>query len=364
MKSKYKIPYTLDKHLGDAPIQFTSRDGNFKFGPEDLTLRPFFIIVFSLMAFLGIVFSSSLSPLFMEGSLWGQLLVVVGYCGLVYFALREISVPGLYGYNVVFPFFNYVTGDRNRIIKTTYEQPYLPVSQLVGMHEPDEKGRLHFNRKEDCAYLFKITGTASNNTFDVDREQTINDYGDFLRSFPENTMISFITNTGGQNVNQQLTHLLDLYDHTTDRLIQSYIGEEIKELYDYVQDNFVTLHQYMLVTAEDTSALDNAVNRIKEFVKQNGMVISSMSIPSKASNYAFFKAIYGGIQNEHTLVARLDDFNKKHPQKSNVKRASSLAPNARPANRNSSATARAKNQKNQAHKQSSRKPYRKFKVRH
>lgn len=327
MKEKYKIPYTLDKHLGDAPIRFTNN-----IGPEDLTIRPFFITVFSGMAYIGLFISGPLSNVFLEGSFLGQLLVTLGYIGLIYFSLREISLPGLYGYNAIIPFFNYITSGRHRFIRTTYEQPYLPVSHFIGMHEPDEKGYIHFNTGEDCGQLFKITGTASNNTFDIDRQQTIDEYGKFLRSFPENTVISFITNTGGQNVNQQLTHLLDLFDRTPDRLMQSYIGEEVKELYNYVQDNFVTLHQYMIVTAEDKAALNNAVNRIKEFAKQNGMVISSMSIPSRNNNYHLFQSIYGGIQNEKVLTERLNKFNKKYTAKSDLETASSLMPNQKKVN--------------------------------
>lgn len=333
MKEKYKIPYTLDKHLGDVPIKFTNREGTMSIGPEDLTIRPFLVTVFSGMAYIGLFFSSSLSSLFLEGSFLGQLLVTIGYAGLVYFSLREISVPGLYGYNVVMPFFNYVTSGRNKLIKTTHEQPYMPVSQLIGMHEPDPKGYLNFNTGTDCGQLFKITGTASNNTFDIDREQTINEFGQFLRIIPENTVVTFVTNTGGQNVNQQLTHLLDLFDRTTDRLMQSYIGEEVKELYNYVQDNFVTLHQYMIITAEDPAALENAVKRIQEFAKQSGMVISSMSIPSKKNNYSFFQSIYAGIQNEKILTERLNKFNQQYSEKSDLETAGSLTPDDRNNNK-------------------------------
>lgn len=324
-KGKYKVPYTLDKHFGEAPVQLQTKSGN-RFGPADLTLRPFLVTLFAVMIYLYAVFASPLSPYFLEGSLPGIILVSVGYAGLIYFALREIAVPGLYGYNVIVPFIDYTTSKRNKLIRFGNEQPYIPVSNLIGMHEPDDQGHLYFNTGNQVGKLFQITGTASNNTFEIDRQAAIADFSDFLRQLPETITVSFVTNTGGQNVNAQLNHLLDLFDRTSDAQIQAYITEEIKELADYVQDNFVTLHQYMLIIGDDTAAFKNGYNIIREFIDRNGYVISSLTIPSKKHNYEFFQNIYGGIQNEKVLNYRLKAFQKEHGEKSDLSRAGSLKP--------------------------------------
>lgn len=325
MKSKYHIPYTLDSKFGDAPVQMTTRSGD-SIGPEDLTIRPFLVTIFSILIYIYLIIASPFSQVFMEGSWLGRILFTLGYGGLIYFALREISVPGLYGYHVILPFINYISTRHHRDIRTGDEQLYLPVSQFVGMHEPDNYGRLHFNQDNKCGQLFKITGSASHNTFEVDRVQTINEFANFLKQLPNDATVSFATNTGGQNVNNQIYHLLELYDHTSDRLISAYIAEEVNELAYYVQDNFVTLHQYMLIIGDDPAALKNAVNRIQEFAQKSGFVISSMSKPSKKHNYSFFQSIYGGIQDDIDVQERLAKFKKDHTEKSDLEVAGSLKP--------------------------------------
>lgn len=325
LKKSYKIPYTLDKHFGDSPVQIITKNGT-RLGPSDLTARPFFMVAISVMAYVWTIFSSSWSTIFWEGSWPGRILVTLGYVGLIYFSLREISIPGQYGYNTVLPFIDYITNSKDKLIRTGNEQPYLPVSNFIGMREPDESGHLIFNDGSRMGQLFQITGSASNNTFEIDRETAVADFNDFLWQMPNDAIISFVTNTGGQNVNAQMTHLLDLFDRESDALIQSYITEEIKELYDYVQDRFITLHQYMLIIGDDPAAFKNAFNVVREFADRNGLVLSSITIPSKKHNYAFFKAIYGGVQDQVVLNNRLKKFKEEYPAKSGLRTAGSLTP--------------------------------------
>lgn len=323
MKEKYHIPYTLDKHFGDAEVN----NGKKSIGPDDLTLRPFLITMFSGLAFIYFALTETkTSQIFLEGSIWGDILITIGYAGIVYFSLREISVPGLYGYNVISPFMNYILGGRNRKIKSGLEQPYVPVSEFVGMREPDKNGQLHFNSHNTCARLFKITGTASNNSFSIDRQNTIDEFEIFLNEIPKDATISFITNTGGQNVDRQLMHLIDLADQETDSQINQYIVEEANELAHYIQNNFVTLHQYMLIIGADEAALKNAIKDVIEITRRSNLVISSMAVPSKKANYAFFKSIYGGIQIEKDVVERVAKFEADNNKKTDLEKANELVP--------------------------------------
>lgn len=333
MKKTYHIPYTLDKHFGDAEISLSQKN----IGPEDLTLRSFLVTAFSGLGFIYFATTDkTTSPIFLEGTIWGDILITIGYIGIVYFALRQISVPGLYGYNVISPFLNYILGGRNRQIKSGLEQPYKPVSEFVGMKEPDENGQLHFNTHNTCARLFKITGTASNNSFSIDRQNAIDEFDKFLNDIPTDVTISFITNTGGQNVDRQLIHLIDLADQETDSQINQYIVEEANELAHYIQNNFVTLHQYMLVIGADEASLKNAIKNIIEVTRQSNLVISSMSIPSKKANYAFFKSIYGGIQVERAVAQKVAKFEAENSAKTDLEKANELVPDEPSTSQNQS----------------------------
>ena len=63
LKKSYKIPYTLDKHFGDAPVQIITKNGT-RLGPSDLTVRPFFMVAISVVAYIWTIFSSSWSTIF------------------------------------------------------------------------------------------------------------------------------------------------------------------------------------------------------------------------------------------------------------------------------------------------------------
>lgn len=326
IKPSYKIPYTLDPKFGDVKTKLKMDDGR---GIDHaFTVRGLLVSMTAVMVYIYLVFKSHFSDFFLEGGIFGNILFALGYFGVIYFGLRAISIPGLYGYNILAPLMRYLRRMKDHEVHTESFQLYHGASVFTGMIEPDDQGYLHF-RDGSYGQLFKIIGTASNNAFGVDRKRTILSYDNFLRVLPKGATISFITNTGGQNVERQLKHLFDELDTETDQNMLNYIAEEIRELGGYVQNNFVALHQFMLIRSDDKVALKNAVNSIQQFVEQDPSTITVMQHPTPQETVKFFKPLYSGLT--HYVNKRLEEFEKKdNYKKSELETAGSLTNVSKP----------------------------------
>lgn len=296
MLEKYKIPYTIDPKFGDYKTSLKMENGQ---GIDhEFTVRGLLTCVVSASIYFYLVFNSSYSTFFSEGGLPGNILFALGYAGSIYFSLRQISIPGLYGYNSLAPLMRYLQRGHHRIIRTNSFDKYEPASKFVGMVEPDSRGRLRF-RDGSYGKLYQIVGTASNNTFSSDRARTIDDFENFLRTLPHNVTYTFITNTAGQNVDRQINHLLDELDTETDVNMQDYIAGEIREMADYVQKIFVSLHQYMIIRGDDPVALSNAIKMTRSFINQDPSVINEVKIPTPDAEAELYAQLYAGLTS-HT----------------------------------------------------------------
>ena len=319
MQEKYKIPYTIDPKFGDYKTSLKMEDG--RGIDHEFTVRGLLTCIVSASIYGYLVFNSSYSTFFSEGGLVGNILFALGYAGSIYFSLRQISIPGLYGYNSLAPLVRYLQRLHNNVIRTNSFDKYEPASKFVGMVEPDDQGRLRF-RDGSYGKLYQIVGTASNNTFSSDRQRAIEDFENFLRTLPHNTTYVFITNTAGQNVDRQINHLLDRLDTETDLNMQDYIAGEIRELADYVRKIFVSLHQYMIIKGDDPTALSNAIKMTRSFIDQEPSVISEAKIPTADAEADFYAKLYAGLTS-HTNT-RLATFQKKdHFRKSEMASAGS-----------------------------------------
>lgn len=310
-KTGYKIPYTLDPKFGDVktPLKMENGQGF----DHTFTVRSLLTSIVAIAVWVYLVFNSQYSNFFQEGSWPGVILFTLGYFGSIYFSLREISIPGLYGYNVLGPLVRYLKRLNHRDIRTESFQHYRPASAFVGMVEPDQNGHLRF-RNGDYGMLFKIIGTASYNAFSIDRDKSIVSFEDFLRTLPPSTTYCFITNTGGQNVDNQLKHLFDEYDTETDQNILDDIAEEIRRLGGYVQNNFVALHQFLIIRGDNLTALNNAVQMTRMFIDQGQPAIISMTRPTAKETTNFFKPLYSGLSeyvNKRLEAFRKDDNNRQ-----------------------------------------------------
>ena len=325
MKSRYRIPYTLDAHFGDIKTQI-KYDGK---GSDHYFSARGIITAFASVMFYGFTFwgqKSPVKPILEHGNIVGTILFTVGYFGIMYFSLREITIPQQYGFNTLEPFLRYVVNIKYRTVKTYSFSPYSNGVRFTGIEGTTDQGFIKF-KDNTYAVLYRIVGSASYNAFDIDREQTIDGFQNLLRILPTDVTYAFITNTGGQKADIQLNHLFNQMDTETDTNMIDFIAEEIRELGGYVEKDFVALHQYMIIRGDNLSALTDAVNITKTFIEQDGLALSYIERPTQADEIKIFKQIYGGLQ--YSVNKRWEAFKKKDGKKSEAQTAGSLENNAK-----------------------------------
>lgn len=328
MKSRYSIPYTLDAHFGDVKTQI-KYDG--KGSDHYFTARGIITAFGSTMLYAFTCWSnrSPIKPILEHGNLIGTAMFTLGYFGIMYFALREITIPQQYGFNTIEPFIRYIVNFNHREIKTNSFSPYGNGVRITGIKGTTDKGYLQFN---DGSYgvLYKIVGSASYNAFDVDRARTIDGFQNFLRMLPMQTTYAFITNTGGQKADIQLNHLFDELDTETDSNMIDYIAEQIRELGGYVEKEFVSLHQYMIIRGDTLAALMDAINTTEIFIEQDRLALTYMTRPSQDDEVKILKQIYGGL--EYHVNQRWAQFKKQdNDKKSEAQTAGSLEEKPKPS---------------------------------
>lgn len=297
MNRVYKIPYNLNANFLNTKQKL--KDEKTGIGiDKKFSARVLLTFVVAMMFWGWLCFNSGASKILepTNGSWIGWAIFSFGYVCFAYFSLREISVPGLYGYNVFAPLFHYLSIARNPEIPTKKFNPYANGVKITGMVEPTDTGYLRFAKDGSYGVTYRIVGTASENTFSTDREQTVNQFANLLRTLPADTTYAFVTNTGGQKVSIQLKHLLNLYDHESDALMMSYIAEDIRELSSYVQDNFFALHQYLILHSSNLHSLREAEKQLGIFMEQtNGSVITMIERPKPKDERAFYRTLYCGL---------------------------------------------------------------------
>lgn len=295
VKKLYKIPYSLNVRLEDTEIPIPDILGG---SDHIVKMRSALTVVGAIIIYVMFVRQFAWT----WSSIIGGIIWTIGYIGIVYFGLREVDIPGLYGFNALTSALNYFISKRtgDDYVDTSVDGPYKPVSNFTGIAEPTDNGYIQFSNG-DYGILFEITGTASNNTFQIDRETTIEQFSDFLRTMPFNTTVTFITTADSQNVEPEINYLHGIYNNERNPALKKLFGQQLLELMD-LQDNnsyvsFISLHPYMLVRSTDVPSLDNAWKTIRSFIEQSGYVINSIKRPSPEDEMAFFRNFYTGFND-------------------------------------------------------------------
>ena len=287
MKTQYKIPYSINVKLEDTEIPIP----DFLGGKDHIfKMRTIAVMIGGLLGW--VMLTKNLS--WTWGSWFGGTLWTLGYIGLIYFSLRELDVPGLLGFNALQNFIDLIITHTTIGDTVRTDKDYTSVAKFVGMAEPTDRGYIHF-ANGDYGILYEIIGTASNNTFAIDRQNAITDYENFLRTLPYKTTISFVTMAGSQNVSNQIKYLMNVYENEKDTYLKSLYAQQLAELIDTVAESFISLHPYMLIRSHELQDLVNADKSIRVFITQTGYAISSIKRPTAKEETEFFRSFYLGI---------------------------------------------------------------------
>lgn len=314
----YHIPFTLNVSRFDIKSQLPLE--------KEASLRTIFSAALGIIILVPII----RRPMFMDANLFGLVLFIIGYISLLYLLLKETRVPGVFGYNMLKPIFSYITRWKKRDISTASFAPYNNGRLFTGLIEPTEDNTIRFS-DGNVGALYDVIGVASNNTFDADRDNVINNFHSILRMFNEEIPHTIISSTGGQSVDRQLDMLFDEYDTETNALLLDIIAEDIRLLNDYVKNRFDTLHQFILIKTPDQTQLNTSKKLLRSIAESSDIAIQLLKPTDKIDTIDLFTKFYGGLaksqpQYNEELIEKVSNISKnkskkdtKKPKKTKIK---------------------------------------------
>lgn len=284
-KSSYKIPYGLNESYADMEISLQTKDGSVgKVLPIKVVLTyvgSFLICMYLLLnTFIGTMATIPQIVLFVL--LWAGLTVLLAS----YDRTRRMNVqliPTLLNYLPKGS--RYVYTRTNRLANDFYG--------ISGCDKIDPDGLITFN-DGTYGYWYRVVGSASILLFESDKDAIISRVDNFYRKWNVETEICFITTKESQKVYRQVAHLQRQYANlrNDDPDLRELAEERFRILRDYVGKEFKSIHQYMLIKADNKEALQVSNNVLQSEVENSNLMIKQC-VPLDAEDvYPVLQTIY------------------------------------------------------------------------
>lgn len=289
-KDVYKIPDTLDKSMGDMQISLQSADG---VGVKPMPIKIILMWVCSaILWFLCVaktfIGSGGIAAIVIFTALW------FGMTALL-LARDKTGVPQA---ALVVSMLNYLPKSMRYAI-TRNNAPAKDFYQIAGIEDIDgEKGLITFS-DGTYGYMYRVVGTGSVLLFDEDRKAILDRVDSFYRKMkPEYEMI-FITSKEAQKVCRQVAAMKRRYDNLApdDDELRALADTEYRVLKNYVGGSFRSIHQYLILKADNAEALIVAKNMLQSEVENSTMMFKQCTALFGDDIYEVLRTIYKGKES-------------------------------------------------------------------
>ncbi len=336
-KDVYKIPDTLDKSMGDMQISLQSADG---VGVKPMPIKIILMWVCSaILWFLCVaktfIGSGGIAAIVIFTALWfgmtalllardktgvPQAALVVSMLNYLpksmRYAITRNNAPakdfyqiagiedidgekglitfsdGTYGYM-------YRVVGTGSVLITRNNAPAKDFYQIAGIEDIDgEKGLITFS-DGTYGYMYRVVGTGSVLLFDEDRKAILDRVDSFYRKMkPEYEMI-FITSKEAQKVYRQVAAMKRRYDSLApdDDELRALADTEYRVLKNYVGGSFRSIHQYLILKADNAEALIVAKNMLQSEVENSTMMFKQCTALFGDDIYEVLRTIYKGKES-------------------------------------------------------------------
>lgn len=282
-KKVYKIPASIKRSFLDHEIAL--QGGGFQMPATPMKVILFWVVsVFALFWLLSSTFLKS-------ADLWILVLLVVwwfaatGFFG-AYSKAKEMKwqqLPSLAAYN----------GKANRVINTRKSADPSPFYQIAPIKSIDRTGYITWaDGTVGQAYL--VVGSASVLVFAQDKVSILDRVDSFWRKVDTASEYSFITTKEPQRVYRQLAALerrnraLEVRDPELFELME----EQFDILKDYVGGSFNSIHQYLVVKADNPEALRRAHTVVTAEAEESSLMIKQITMLDGDEAEEMLRAVY------------------------------------------------------------------------
>lgn len=282
-KSVFKIPTSLDRSFLDHEIALAG--GGWQMRPVPTKVILFWVA--SLMILFWVCTSTFVS----SADWWIIFLVVVWWAAATAFfgqysktkEMRFMSLPALV---------EYTPRHARRVITRRGSDP-APFSSVTGIKNVDETGYIEW-LDGTVGQVYLVVGSASILVFEEDKQAILNRVDAFWRKIDTDVDYIWITTKEPQRVYRQLGNLellnqgLDVRDPELFELLD----ERYSVLKDYVGGQFTSIHQYLVLKADNLETLRRAHTLVKAEVEGSSLMIKQASMLGSDDLYDMLRTIY------------------------------------------------------------------------
>lgn len=289
-KKIYKIPDSIDKSMGDMEIALQNADG---IGVRPTPIKIILIYILSgLVGFLFIMKSfisdGGLFSMITFGILWGAMTVL----------LLKQDNTGLPQASLVITMLNYLPRNMRRIITRTSAKAN-DFYALTGISGIDgDKGLITF-ADGSYGYMYRVVGSASLLLFEDDRDAILDRVDNFYRKMKTDYEMIFITTRESQKIYKQVASLKYRYDNleVDDPDLKAVADMEYRYLRDRVGGTYRSIHQYLIIKADNEEALLVGKNLLQSEVENSFMMFKQCTALFEDDIYDLFRTVYRGRES-------------------------------------------------------------------
>lgn len=249
VKSSYKIPASLDANHLDMEITIQNKEG---LGFKPLPMRT----IFTWIAGIFILFYTlgDSSPIASAGT-GMEILFAVVWLAFVY-VMTNVDKAHQMQIELVPALLAYLSAS-NRTVLTRKINNAAPFYGIVGIDEIDEDSGVVKYSDGTVGYWYAVVGSASILLFPEDKEAILLKVDDFYKKLQTDCEVIFVTAKEAQKVVRQQAHLIAQYKAMaySDADIDLLVKEQYNVLTKFVGKEFKSIHQYMILKADDREAL-------------------------------------------------------------------------------------------------------------
>lgn len=264
-KKFYKIPTALDKTALDMEITLQNREG---VGLKPMTLRVIGCYVISTFLLIFMLLKS-----FMASAGLLNIPFVIVWAWMTYLLVGNTKTGDL-AFTKFIAGLTYF-GRKNRYCITRKQRSAYPFYYLLGIRDINaETGLVEFL---DGTYgsFYRVVGSASALLFEDDKNMILDRVDNFYRKMGFDIEIIEITTKESQKIYHQAAYLKNQYDNLIIRdpeLLQLQ-EEKFQILKHHVGEQYRSLHQYMILKADNAESLRVGVNLLLSEVESSSLMI-------------------------------------------------------------------------------------------
>lgn len=284
MKESYRIPADLDSNYGDMEIALQTKDG---MGLKPLPIK----VILSYIGSLVVLFWLCTHSFIGNGSLFQIILFCLLWLGLT-FVLTSYDTTRRMKVQMIPTLLDYIPkANRNVIVRKN--RPANDFLNIVKVKKINENGLIEYG-DDTYAYLYRITGSASILLFEDDKEAIVSRVDSFFRKIGTNCDVNFITVKEPQQVYRQIAALKRKYDKLSlkDPELVSIAEDQFDTLQNYVGSSFKSIHQYLLLKADNREALTQNKNILQAEIENSTRMFKQCVPLYEEDINAFLASIY------------------------------------------------------------------------